>query len=134
MSNKREVEQYFISSNTLASGTANVEIAIDYQFSISSAGIYNAPVNGEATLILKVTSASSTSSVTIAAKNLYGTLEEESYWTVATVTATTSGVTSVTMLHIDKSDKYDPNATGIKIKISRSESIDVTYEGRLVRG
>ena len=119
----RTIEQYFLTSNnasqTLASGTGNVEIQINYQFSKSSANepFYEAPPNGECTLGILLTTASSTASDTVSAKNLNGSdISEEDYWTVETVTATTSGINTVNMLHITDSASYDPNASGLKIK------------------
>jgi len=135
----RNVEQYFLisgdGSGTLASGTANVELSIQYQQSryADTISSYEAPDNGEATIALLLTAASGTTSCTVSAKNLYGATLEGDYWTVATVTATTSGVSSVTLLHITKSQNYDPNATGIKIKIARGDAVDLTYSGRLIR-
>ena len=136
----RTIEQYFLTTSnvsaTLASGTASTEITLNYQHSKSSSSepFYKAPPNGEATLAILLTTTSGTASCTVSAKNLYGDdIEEESYWSVETVSATTSGVNSVNILHITNSTNYDPNASGIKIKIARSESVDVTYKGRLLR-
>ena len=136
----RTIEQYFLTTNneaaTLASGTASAEIQINYQYSKSSSTdpFYDAPENGEATLAMLLTTASGTASCTISAKNTYGNdIEEEDYWQISTTSVTSSGVNVVTMLHITNSQNYDPNASGIKIKISRAESVDITYKGRLVR-
>lgn len=135
----RTLEQYFFldrnGTGTLASGTASVSFVINYKKSKSLENVdeYKAPPNGECTLAMLLTSASSTASVTVSARNLYGDLAEKDFWDVETITATTSGVNCINMLHITNSEKYDPNATGIEIKIARSESVDVTYKGRIIR-
>jgi len=135
----RTVEQYFVvtgnGTGTLVSGTADVELSFNYQFSSFSKAQFEAPSNGECSLALVLTTASSTAACTVSAKNLYGNsdIEEESYWDVETLTATTSGVNSVNMLHITNSSNYDPNATGLKVKIARTGAVDLTYSGRMLR-
>ena len=88
------------------------------------------PISGfkQCTVFFKLTSASSTKSVTIKATLYFNGIAGEQF-TLDTVTATTSGVNSVKKLERDFSGDWDENASDIEIEFTKTTGIAVTIEG-----
>lgn len=136
----RQVNQYFLTSSNVDVSDATKSVTIDIVFPDLLGGgnavnQQNAE-HGQATLALNLATTSGTATVAIKAKNIYGNSDiiENDYWTVlSSVSVTTSGVTVVKMLHVSNTANFDPNASGLEINLSWSESVTLEYRGRLLK-
>ena len=118
---------------TLSSGTANVEYTINFYNNVD-AGVLSASDNGQFTVAGYVQCSTGTATVTISYKNVYGNVAEGDYFTIGTISATTAKQYFEYQLHVTKPDNLNTDATGCKIKIARSESVDLLHLGRVVIG
>lgn len=80
------------------------------------------------TVFGKLTSASSTKSVTITAQLGYGGNVFADAFTVATVTATTSGAAFSVKLERDKASNWDSNASDIVLIFTKTATIQVNVQ------
>jgi len=133
----RVIKQFTFPSSgteaTLASGTANVEYSINFYSNVDAAKL-NVSDNGQFTVVGYVQCSTGTATVTISYKNIYGNLSEGDYFTIGTISATTTKQYFEYQLHVTKPDDLNTDATGCKVKIARSESVDLLHLGRLVIG
>jgi len=138
----RRVEQYSLTGQTITAGGAGYteEILFSNSSNPNAGKLELINENGECTLVMGLTAASGTPQLTIKGKNVYGksgssgALTEEDYWTIGTITLSTSEKVFSKMLHIANVDNYDPNADGIQIHFDAHGSINVTLNsGRIKR-
>ena len=118
---------------TLTSGTTSVEYDIDFYGTGTDKHI-RVDDSGQFSVVGYVQCSSSTATVTISYKNVYGTEFEGSYFTLGTISATTTKQYFEYLLHIDNTDNLNSDATGGVIKISRPDTEDLLHLGRVILG
>lgn len=138
------VEQYFLNGSDDTTWATvqypnpdeSYDIVLDFDPRDKNANLRKSPKLGQCILIIEIKTVTGSGNVIIYGKNVYGSMYEQhaNKWKIKTVSCSTTPKVFTSLLHISNANKYDPNATGLRITLNNDAiGDDIQYRGRVLR-